>query len=84
MSEFIRFERYNVQGRKTNSWIVVSNLSGDHLAEIHWHNPWRKYVMFPFEATIFDAGCLATITDFLQNAMADHKKVLAAVKDGTL
>ena len=60
--------------RKTKVW-TVGNINNDiWIGLIEWCNPWRQYCFFPRPETVFSAGCLDDLSDFLKTVNADHKK----------
>lgn len=50
--------------KRTQSWSVLHKTGGT-LGIIKWYAPWRRYVFYPHEDTLFDANCLINLTDFL-------------------
>lgn len=66
--EFIRVvERDPSKSRKTRTFAVLNKRSGGVLGRIKWHGPWRQYVFVPqmIDQTIYSAGCLTDIADFI-------------------
>ena len=59
---------------KTKVFAVKNKLSDGHLGNVYWYAPWRKYCFFPIPYSIFDAGCLADIQDFINKLMLDRRK----------
>lgn len=53
------------QKPKTKVFEVISNSSNAHLGMIKWYGPWRQYCFFPVGDTVFSAGCLKDIQDFI-------------------
>jgi hypothetical protein len=49
---------------KTSIHSVEAN-SGGHLGEIKWFGRWRQYVFYPAFGTVYSAGCLEDIRDFI-------------------
>jgi ribosomal protein S27AE len=64
------------KGEKTNFYDVLSRNSGSSLGFISWHSPWRQYVFFPDEDTIWNVGCLEEIQIFINNLMQERKPKL--------
>ena len=50
--------------RRTDKFEVRA-LSGETLATIGWWNAWRRYCLYPHALTVWSAGCLADIQDFI-------------------
>lgn len=64
--EFITIKPLPVKpGRKTGIYSIVSRSQGTRLAVIQWYGSWRQYCFFPEEDTVWNAGCLADVQDFL-------------------
>jgi len=59
--------------RRTDKFEVRA-LSGETLATIGWWNAWRRYCLYPHALTVWSAGCLADIQDFIGKLMAERKK----------
>jgi hypothetical protein len=46
--------------------VAVNNkASGDLLGYIRWYSPWRQYCFFPHSDTVYSAGCLNDINNFI-------------------
>ena len=63
---------------KTKIWQIFNKHTGENIGCIRWHGPWRGYV---YEAPpsgnisyIYDAKCLAQISEFITAVNADHKR----------
>jgi hypothetical protein len=54
----------------TRRWQVKSKQGEQVLGWIEWKAQWRKYVFSPTCYTVWDAGCLADVTEFLNQEMA--------------
>ena len=52
--------------RETHDYAIVSR-SGNRLGTIKWYSGWREYCLFPepFSETVWSAGCLADLMDFM-------------------
>lgn len=63
MNKYLRFQRSPAAevGKKTQVWCVYKMGSGFLLGEIKWYGPWRQYVFFPSQQTLFNADCLTSI-----------------------
>lgn len=42
------------------------------LGIIKWYSPWRQYVFYPAESTLFSSGCLQEISNFISALMAER------------
>lgn len=71
-TEYLRVVLMSDTG-KTKRWGVRSVRHGDVLGEVRWYGPWRQYVFFPGDATIWNKGCLEDVNRFLDQAMADYR-----------
>lgn len=72
--EYFRVEKCpEIPGHKTREYRVVSASHGCILGWIRWYSSWRQYCFFPAEATIWSAGCLADVQDFLKQ-LADLRR----------
>lgn len=69
--EFIRFVEAPQTGTTTR-WDCWSHRDGD-LGQVHWYGAWRQYCYFPSENTVFSAGCLKDITDFIKWLMDERR-----------
>lgn len=59
---YLRFERAeHAETGKTQVWLVLSRY-GDPLGVIRWFGRWRQYAFHPEPGTVFNPGCLDTIT----------------------
>lgn len=58
---------------KTSVWKCVSKSHGDVLGLVKWYGSWRQYCFFPVGSTVFNIGCMADISDFIQKAEAARK-----------
>jgi len=58
---------------KTRLFSVKNKRSDFTIGYVKWYGPWRKYCFLPNGNTVFDAGCLADIQDFLNELMAEWK-----------
>jgi hypothetical protein len=60
------------QEKKTKTWWVIGH---EHrLGYVKWYSPWRRYVFFPQEGDLFDAGCLVEISNFLRSETDKQKE----------
>ncbi len=80
---FLRFEkRPRAAGRVTDVYEVCTSGKPydedapqfSELGEIRWYSAWRRYVFFPRDGTLYDAGCLREVAEFLGTLMAERIK----------
>jgi hypothetical protein len=57
---------------KTQVWRVETR-HGDPLGTVRWFGRWRQYTFQPSPATIYSAGCLTDIADFIQALQAERR-----------
>lgn len=69
-SKYIRFVLATEQNPKTSIWEVLSISTAGKLGEIRWWGTWRTYIFMPAPNTIYSAGCLRDITEFIESEMA--------------
>lgn len=82
-TRYLRFELVRRPGRKTMTWVVVSQSSGVKLGEIRWHSPWRQYCFFPSSETIFNVECMNDIVDRIETIMRWRKNIRANLEART-
>ncbi len=63
-TKYMTFELIE-QKPKTTVWQVKNNQSGFLLGVISWYGAWRQYIYEPISGTLFNNGCLDTISKFL-------------------
>ncbi len=72
--KYIRMlEIEQANNRKTRKWNVCNVHSNDLIGWVDWYGPWRQYCFSPSAGTVFSAGCLADIQDFLGKTMAEWR-----------
>ena len=71
-SKYIRSE---LVGKKPKTGIYdIMSKSGDYtLGQVKWYAPWRQYVFFPREDTIYSRGCMNDINLFIEELMEKRK-----------
>ncbi len=70
--QYIRFvQAPPLSGRKTSVYSVLNIRSADQLGIIEWYG--AQYVFHPFPRTVYSAGCLKDIEDFIGQLMAGRK-----------
>lgn len=80
--EYLAFEEQDWLDarRRTKVWTVRSARHGDALAEIEWSGRWRQYVLRPLGETIWSAGCLAAVNQFIAERMSERRAAAAQGK----
>jgi hypothetical protein len=78
--EYIRFVEIPHEVRRTRIFDCYNKRSMDVLGMVFWYAAWRQYCFQPRAHTIYSAGCLADITNFIGYLMADHRATLSARK----
>ena len=73
--KYLCFEELEAK-TKTKQFAVKNKSSDFVLGLVKWYAQWRKYCFFTNDecsGLVFDAGCLADITDFINKLMAERK-----------
>ena len=70
--EFLRFERENVEGRKTPIVHVMSKRQNVELGQIKWYGGWRQYALFPAYGTIWNPDCLNAVNTAIALLMKER------------
>ena len=73
-SEFMIFEKYKHEDKKTFEIVVWAADGYTALGEIKWRYTWRKYAFYPCSSTLFDSKCLKEITKYIDDLMEARKK----------
>jgi len=73
MSQYVEFTLADEQKPKTKVWNILSKSSGDLLGIVKWYGPWRQYVFFPQDETIYSSGCMDFIVQFMKSANTEQK-----------
>lgn len=71
--KFIRF-KWVEDKPKTSVWLCLNNNSDSGLGVVRWETRWRQYCYFPLGTTLYSAGCLNDIADFINQLKAERKK----------
>jgi hypothetical protein len=58
---------------KTQIWRVETKY-GDLLGVVRWFGRWRQYTFWPSSETLYSAGCLSDIADFI-GSLRDARRV---------
>jgi hypothetical protein len=53
---------------RTQVYTVTANRGGEQLGVIRWFGRWHQYVFEPSGHTVYSAGCLRDLADFLDQA----------------
>lgn len=61
---------------RTLVWDVINIRSGDQIGQIRFYGPWRQYCFLPAPATVFSAGCLGEIAEFIAAHKNDRRESL--------
>lgn len=75
-AEYLRFRDVDAGQRKTRVVAVVSARSQVELGLIAWYSPWRQYVFYPEDATLWNPGCLDEIAEHARKMTAGHRALL--------
>lgn len=71
--KYISFVEFPNPGKKTKMWQVRStNSGGMFVGRIQWWGAWRKYVLLPFDGTVYDWGCMRMIAEFCERKTREH------------
>lgn len=71
--EYIEMVEVTADSVKTKRFAVMNRTHGYALGEIGWSPPWRQYIFKPFSDTIFSAGCLKDIIDFIEELQEERR-----------
>ena len=71
--KYIYFELVD-EKPKTQVWDVVNKRSETPLGRISWYGPWRQYVFEPEAQTVYNDGCLNSISSFLGRLRRDRSR----------
>lgn len=77
--QYIHFEQIS-ETENTTVWSCRAENNAE-LGRVGWYNAWRQYCFGPVGVTIYHAGCLIDIADFLKQLNDDHKLKLKRRKD---
>ncbi len=69
IGKYLEVERQpDAKGRKTHAWLLYSKNQTDiALGRIFWFGRWRQYCFYPYDATVYNQGCLLDIAAFLES-----------------
>ncbi len=75
IKKFLSFHEDGTIPGGTTLFVRVMTADGRGLlGTIRWFAAWRRYTFYPFSDTLFDAGCLREVADYLEKMMQDHAK----------
>lgn len=57
-------EQPRMPGHKTSKWHIYSRGS-DRLGVVEWYGAWHQYIFVPDEYTVFSAGCMRDLIEFI-------------------
>ena len=69
--EFFHFVEAPQTGT-TTKWDCWSHRDG-YLGQVKWYSGWRQYCWFPEGDTVFSAGCLKDVAEFIVWLMQERK-----------
>lgn len=81
MKRYLKFIKDSVP-QNTWTYYVRSEGNGDLLGTIKYFGRWRQYCFFPVKDTVFSAGCLVEIDDYLKKVNAEWRDLKTAIKRG--
>lgn len=55
-----------MDGRKTDTWEIVSTGGRDILGHVKWFGRWRRFAFWPEPETVFDEVCMRELSDFCE------------------
>ncbi len=55
---------------------VLSQRSGERLAQIKWYGPWRCYTLHPVSMTIWNEQCLMDVNSYINRLKAERSNRL--------
>ena len=68
-NKWMKFTELETPERKTRVVACINRKSGISIARLAWYGPWRQYCLFPEPRTVFNEGCLESITAALTTLM---------------
>lgn len=75
---YLSFADRGIPNKVTREWNVYS--SGQMLGWVKWYSPWRRYVFYPSQQTLFDAACMLELAEFCQGKTEEHQAQRKAAK----
>lgn len=66
MAKYIEFKERKAKKDEKPGYTIMSKKSGDALGNIFWYKPWSKYVFMSDYETVWSAGCLKTVQEFME------------------
>lgn len=60
--------------RTTAQYDVINHRTGTTIGRIQWHGTWRQFCFFPGTLTVWSAGCLADVQDFLKQLAEERRQ----------
>lgn len=68
------------KGAKTFVFEVTSRHNGRVIGYVRWYFAWRRYVLYPGDGTLFDAGCLHEIAEYCEFKTKQHRELNPVVR----
>ena len=76
MNQYLEFKEVPASALKTKVVDVLSQRSGERLAQIKWYGPWRCYVLHPVSMTIWNEQCLMDVNSYISRLQAERRNRL--------
>lgn len=70
MAEPVRYRFFTVEDFAPNLYTIVARRDRAIIGRIEWYARWGEFVLCPDEHTVWSAGCLRDVQDFI----AKHAK----------
>lgn len=73
--DYLKFEKVESADadNRTSRYLVINIKKDEEIGEIKWHGHWRQYCFFPDPESVWSAGCLEQISNFINNLMRMRK-----------
>lgn len=68
-----RIYKYIEFVREEKRWLCINVRMQDTIGVVEWYPTWRQYIYAPEGATVYSAGCLDNIKDFLDQLNGKRK-----------
>jgi hypothetical protein len=73
--EYIAFVEVPCDNRKTKIFNCVAKNGMIPLGKVSWYAGWRNYCFFPEAKTVYSAGCMKDIIDFIGQLKFEHDNI---------
>jgi len=77
VSKYLEFRFLRDTGN-TKVYGIHSKSDGGQLGTIKWYDPWRQYILEPWEDTVWNAGCLEDVSAFMRDLMQNRRQPKAS------